>query len=83
MSKPNRYSPKNNVLVVRPEGIDRQTYDAKVLAFVKEHAELGATGVHHIWLRHDGWCGIHKGGNCTCDPDIEIHREGDEHVSQN
>ena len=73
MSRPNRYSPKNNVLIVgQPEG---QTYDAKVLAFVDKHINTAQPGVHHILLRHDGWCGIHKDGKCTCDPDIEIHRE--------
>ena len=27
--------------------------------------------VYHMVFHHDDWCGIHAGGECTCNPTIE------------
>jgi hypothetical protein len=33
-------------------------------------------GVHHVTVAHDGWCGIFKGKDCTCTPDIYRRADG-------
>lgn len=34
-------------------------------------------GVIHAIVQHDDWCSIFKGGQCDCNPDVELRGEGD------
>jgi hypothetical protein len=34
--------------------------------------EYPRTGVVDIYVRHDGWCAMHRGRPCNCDPAITI-----------
>ena len=43
---------------------------------VRAHGALGDSlrgKVAHTVIQHDRWCGIYKGGGCTCIPDISLH----------
>jgi hypothetical protein len=40
----------------------------KVAALAQAH---NLTGLHHVNIKHDDGCGIWKGGDCDCDPDVE------------
>jgi len=41
-----------------------------------ERGVFGAGEVHDLAAAHDDWCGIHKGHECDCDPDISFRRDG-------
>lgn len=32
-------------------------------------------GVYHVVLFHDEWCGVFKGGECNCEPEVERYQE--------
>jgi hypothetical protein len=49
-------------------------YLPKVLA-LSLAATLEPGTVSAILVTHDDWCPIHRGGACTCDPDVEIQME--------
>jgi hypothetical protein len=34
-----------------------------------------APGVYHRVLYHDDWCGIYKGLECNCKPDVQLFKE--------
>lgn len=48
----------------------RQKYDGRILALVDKTPELQTADVHHIAVYHDDYCGVFKGGDCNCDPDV-------------
>jgi hypothetical protein len=29
-------------------------------------------GLHHVDVLHDEWCGIFKGKDCNCNPEIQL-----------
>ncbi len=35
-----------------------------------------STGVHHVVVEHEAWCGIFQGGSCACSPDMHVHAPG-------
>lgn len=30
------------------------------------------TGVHEVKVYHDSWCSIFRGGECDCNPDVDM-----------
>jgi len=47
------------------------SYIEKLLLMIKKGEIPSKPGVlQHVSVAHDDWCNIHKGKNCSCDPDI-------------
>jgi hypothetical protein len=50
-------------------------YEKKLMQFLEQHPEILASGgLHNIAVRHDSWCGIHKGRACNCEVEVELMR---------
>lgn len=48
-----------------------QNYNLKLLRLHAEGKVPCGPGLWHADIRHDGWCGLLRGGDrCNCDPDI-------------
>jgi hypothetical protein len=41
------------------------------IAALKESRNL--TGIHHVNIKHDDGCSSWKGGDCDCDPEVELY----------
>jgi hypothetical protein len=35
------------------------------------------SGLWHLEVRHDDWCGFHRGRLCNCDPEFWLHPQDD------
>jgi hypothetical protein len=46
-------------------------YEVKIAELCEMHPEI-LTGVHHVSVSHDSWCGIHKGYPCDCDVEVKL-----------
>jgi hypothetical protein len=55
----------------KPAGGTGGNYIKKVLDFTNAHPEV-QTGVNHIAVKHDDWCGVYNSKPCNCNPDVEI-----------
>lgn len=58
-----------NVLMVgdNPGG----NYVAKIQELSEQHPEI-LTGVHHVSVKHNSWCGIFEGRPCDCDVEVKL-----------
>jgi hypothetical protein len=46
-------------------------YLRKVAQYLEAH-RLPPGTFNAVGVYHDPWCGVHKGGRCNCDPDVEL-----------
>lgn len=44
----------------------------KKLMRLYEQGELPTACLAQLDIYHDDWCGVHKGGYCNCDPDLQV-----------
>ena len=53
--------------------IDPLTHNTmKKLRELWEQGKLPKVGVSDVFIFHDAWCGIYRGGRCNCRPIIEV-----------
>lgn len=60
-------------------------YLEKLIKLGMEIAESDNSGLHHIAVFHDDCCGVFKGQECDCNPeikDVSRHYEGDTNDSR-
>lgn len=49
----------------------QHNYLAKIAAMQRNGMFPQAT-LSDVFIKHDDWCDVHRGGFCNCDPDIEL-----------
>lgn len=58
--------------------------EAKVHNYLKKLAQMEQRGqvkvgpagsLNNMTVRHDDWCGVYKGEECNCDPNIEFEAD--------
>lgn len=55
-------------------GDDRHAYVRRLAKLVKKRGIVFDPGLYEVWVRHDGWCEINRGGFCGCKPDVKISK---------
>jgi hypothetical protein len=51
-------------------------YVKKFYSMIQRGELVVAEGSYNdIEFLHDHWCGIYRGKECNCDPDVVLHRE--------
>jgi hypothetical protein len=51
----------------------KHNYRKKIEKLVEEHKMPTTPGVYILHIYHDPWCNFHHGGECNCNPDLELH----------
>lgn len=49
-------------------------YLKKIARLTQEGKIPTSRGLNDLTIAHDNWCHIYRGGDCNCDPDVELRR---------
>ena len=56
----------------QPSAPSEHNHVKKLMAMLADG--MPAARVSDVIISHDGWCGIHRGGFCNCDPTIKFKK---------
>jgi hypothetical protein len=48
------------------------SYLEKVLNLAREVIDPDRPGIHHVNVFHDDYCQVFTGGECNCNPDVQM-----------